>query len=306
MPPMHLIVAFARAFAGPAPLALPALSGLLARLAPAPASGGDETSLSPPHERAWAEAIGLAGDDGAWPLAALAAADDGVDVGGAAVGLLTPSHWRVGRDGVLLANPEDLQLDAAASRALFETLRGQFDSEGFALRWGAPLRWYALHDDLDGLRCASLDRVVGRAIDRWLPPDPRARRLRRLQSEVQMLLHDHPVNDTRESLGLDAVNSFWLSGCGRVQPVRGDAVVLDTTLRSPALHGDAAAWQAAWQALDAGPIAALAARAAQGGPVTLTLCGERAAQRFDSAPRGWWQRLAAPRRVDPQPVLEAL
>ena len=44
--------------------------------------------------------------------------------------------------------------------------------------------------------------------------------------------------------------------------------------------------QSAWQALDAGPIAALRAEEARGAAVVLTLCGDRAARRFVPQRRG--------------------
>src|SRR5439155_16825341 len=124
-----------------------------------------------------------------------------------------------------------LELDAVVSRALFDALRGLFEDDGYACEWCAPLRWYLSHAELDGLACASLDRVVGRRIDPWLEQhtrgDARTARVRRLQSEVQLALHAHPVNDAREERGALAVNSFWLSGCGAAQPASGD-VTLDT------------------------------------------------------------------------------
>jgi hypothetical protein len=61
--------------------------------------------------------------------------------------------------------------------------------------------------------------------------------------------------------------------------------VLDA-LRLPALRDDAAAWTAAWQALDAGPIAELLAAYRRGDAVQLTLCGDRSARRFAVQPRG--------------------
>jgi hypothetical protein len=69
----------------------------------------------------------------------------------------------------------------------------------------------------DGLPTASLDRVIGRNIDRWLPDTAPARLLRRLQNEVQMVLHTHALNDEREAARpMPTVNSVWLSGCGRL------------------------------------------------------------------------------------------
>ena len=65
--------------------------------------------------------------------------------------------------------------------------------------------------------------------------------------------------------------------------------------------------RAAWQALDAGQVAALRARAEAGAPVTLTLCGERHARRFDLKPRGWLSRLmGAPRPADASALLATL
>ena len=313
---MHLLIPFASDSAEAAShvladLPLPKLARLLARLAPAPPDSGEADSLSPPHERALAAAWGWHGDDGCLPFAAQAAQRDGIDVGGRASGLLTPAHWLLGPDHVLLADPAALELAEAESRALFDAVRPLFESEGFTLAWGAPLRWYAAHECLAELPCASLDRVIGRRIEAWLAPSREhvpARLVRRLQSEVQMLLYPHRVNEAREARGAPTVNSFWLSGCGRHQPADESAVQVDLALRAPLLAQDWASWADAWRALDAGPIAALLQRTQAGEPVTLTLCGERHAQRFEtSARRSVFERVAQ-RWSAPPPhrVLEAL
>jgi len=186
-------------------------------------------------------------------------------------------------------------------------LRRCFESEGFAWVSGAPGRWYAAHPSLAGLPCASLDRVVGRNVDLWLgggaKAHPQAALIRRLQSEVQLLLYPHPINEAREARGELAMNSFWLSGCGAAQPADRAAVEVEASLRRPSVDGDVAAWAAAWGALDAGPIARLLQRAEKAdAPLALTLCGERSSQRFEPTPRSWWQRL----RTSAPPVAELL
>ncbi|MEP7056329.1 MAG: hypothetical protein ABI809_00970 [Caldimonas sp.] len=298
---MHLLIPFASALSQEAlqvlpSLALPNLTRLLGRLAPAERDEADEYTLSPPHERALASAWGWRGADGALPFAARAAAADGIAVEGRAWGLVTPVHWHVGRDHITMADPELLRLDAAESRALFEAVRELFEGEGFEWAWGAPQRWYAAHPHLARLPCASLDRVIGRNVDFWLDAgsraDSNAALIRRLQSEVQLLLYPHPINEAREARGELALNSFWLSGCGAAQPVDEDAVAIDASLRTPLLAGDAAAWSKSWSALDAGAIGALLREvAAADRDVALTLCGERTAQRWHRAPRTLRQRL---------------
>ncbi len=292
-----------------ADLQLPQLARLLARLAPSTRIGTDEASLTPPHERALADALGWQGADGCLPWAARLAGDDGIaGIGNAPWGLLTPVHWQVSAEGVTLVDPDALALAEGESRALLGAVRHLFESEGWRVQWGAPLRWYASHESLRDLPCAALDRAIGRAVDEWMRPGPRLALVRRLQSEVQMLLYQAPVNDAREARRALTVNSFWLHGCGAAQPTAGAAPQVDARLRSPALAGDWAAWAEAWRALDAGPIAAMLRRAESGERVALTLCGERHAQRFEpAAAQGLWTRFTRGLRAPPlAQVLEAL
>ena len=309
---MHLLIPFAAPLSDAGreaarSLLLPSLSALLALLQPQGRDDGDEWSLSPPHERALAGAQGWVGADGALPWAARDAVADGVAVGRQAWGLLTPVHWHLGTDQVSLLDPAGLMLDDAASRVFFAAVHDLFASDGYTLAYGAPSRWYAAHDSLTALPTASLDRVIGRNVDRWLGKDPAARRIRRLQSEVQMRLYTHPLNDERSAQGLLPVNSFWLSGCGVAQAVADHDTQLDERLRAPSLADDWAAWFKAWETLDAGPLAALRAAVKAGQRVRLTLCGERASATFSSGPRSVMRllksRFAAPAWL---PLLETL
>ena len=279
---MHLVIPFAAPLsdAGRAAMAQLKLPGLAARLSTMEEAGrdeGDEWSLSPPHERALARERGWVGADGCLPFAAHGAVQDGLDPGDLAWGLVTPVHWRLGTEQVSLHDPAALQLDEVQSRALLEAVAPLFLSEGFELHYRMPHAWLCRHDALAGLPTASVDRVIGRNVDRWLGADPRGRLLRRLQNEVQMLLHDHPLNAQREARGELPVNSLWVSGTG-LAPTQGlpDHVVVDDRLRAPALAEDWDGWCRAWSALDAESIADWAQRHATQPAARLTLCGERA------------------------------
>jgi len=298
---MHLMIPFA----APLPetgrlaargLALPKLHALLARLSEVERDAADEWSLSPPHERALAKALGLRGGSGQLPWAARQAQADGIKAAaadGLGWGLLTPAHWHLGTDQVSLMDPDALSLDEAGSRALFSALADLFTSEGFAMHYGAPLRWYLAHASLANLATASIDRVIGRNVDAWLGTAPTLQRMRRLQAEWQMVMYTHPLNDAREARGLLPVNSFWLSGCGVGQAVDAPEPTIDSRLRSPALAEDWAAWVKAWDTLDDGPMAELLSRAERGAAARLTLCGERCWASFEAAPRGLVQRWRA-------------
>ena len=309
---MHLLIPFAAPQSEAAreaarTLALPQLGALLARLLPQARDDGDEWSLSPPHERALSRLFGWTGADGLLPWAARSAAADGIDVGHRAWGLLTPAHWHLGTDQVSLLDPAGLVLDDTASRTFLAAVQDLFTEEGYSLHYGAASRWYAAHESLAALPTASLDRVIGRNVDRWLGKDPAARRIRRVPSEVQMRLYTHPLNDQRIANGLLPVNSFWLSGCGVAQPVVHADVQVDDRLRAPALAEDWAGWFKAWETLDAGPIATLRLAVKTNEAVRITLCGECASATFASGPRSLMQsfksRFAAPAWL---PLLETL
>jgi len=277
--------------------ALPHWRQLLGALVEHRRLDGDEYALSMPHERVLAQAWGWRSDDGCIPWAAWWAAHDGVSLPtGQAWALLSPGHWLMGRDHLTVVEPSSLQLSAADSQALLATVRPFFEEDGWTLQWGAPLRWYASHPSLADYPCASLDRVTGRNPDLWLTDHPQARGVRRLQSEVQMLLYQHPVNDAREAQGLLSINSFWLSGAGVMpEPPPASPPTLVDTLTPALLRDDMHAWLEAWAELDRTVLADIWARHCAGEAVQLTLCGERHAVTLaagGTAPTGWWSRWA--------------
>jgi hypothetical protein len=305
--PKHLLIPFAATLDASVQavlpsLQLPHLTQLLRQLTPTQSIGTDESSLTPPHELALAQTWGWHGEDGLWPWAAWWAQIDGVlnqQAGGSALALIQPTHWRTGRDQITLSPPEDLALTEGESLALFEALKPLFEEEGFGWIWGDANRWYAVHPCLSHVPCASLDRAIGQNIHAWLKaddanPDRREtlRYIRRLQSEAQLLLYTHPLNEAREARGQLSVNSVWVSGCGVFQAVpAGREVQIISTLRKPALRGDTQAWVQAWQLMDQGPLQEALNSVNRQEPFKLTLCGDGQARSFENTPRSFIQKI---------------
>ena len=317
---MHLVIPSASALSDAAvqalgTLSLPNLDRLLARWAPVDDAGTadlsssqdlDEYALSLPHERLLARLRGWPAQDGLLPFAAEAARADGFSpADGSGWGLLTPAHWHVGHDQVNLVDPATLDLDEPEARTLHATLAPLFEDLGWTWHWAGPMRWYVSHPSLAELPTAAIDRVIGRNVDLWLNDHPGVMLVRRLQSEVQMLLYVHPLNDAREARGAMSVNSFWLSGTGATQPPERALpadVVVDERLRAPLLGDDWSAWAEAWHALDGGPLRELADAPSA---ARLTLAGERHARTWQPAGRPWWKRLLGG-GAQSHAVLEAL
>lgn len=315
--PRHLLIPFAgrgspACRAALPTLRLPNLETLLQRLTLADTDTQDESTRSPPHERALAQALGISAADGCIPWGALDARRLGIATPGDTEGwgVVMLCNWQVGIDDVVLGDPAAIEIDADESTTLLEAARPFFEEDGIVLHPSpVPGRWLARARIFDGLATASIDRAVGYPISQWSPLADAARPLRRLQNEMQMLLYTQRVNDDRAARGVPPINSFWLSGTGALNKEAAPAAAptVSDALRIAALRDDGMAWAAAWQELDAGPVAALLADYTRGDAVSLTLCGDRAAQRYTVQPRGlagWARSLFDRKRA--ATVLEAL
>ena len=294
-------------------LALPHLDRLLARLSPhalppghaspegpAHLDVGEDTSFSPPHERALARALGLPTGDGRIPWAAWHRHQQGLPADGQGWAFFTPCQWQVSTDHITLRDPAALGLDETASRALLAIVAPWCEQDGITLHYDQPTRWLARSALFAELSTASLERVLERDVRVWMPDARQARTLHRLHSEIQMLLYTHAFNDERAARGEPAVNSLWVHGTGTLpadvaaRPAPTDSTALPGVvngLRQAALQEDWRSWARAWEALDAGAVASLLHQAESGAPVRLTVCGERSAAQFHSARRSLGQRI---------------
>jgi hypothetical protein len=199
-------------------LQAPALAALLSRHSGFEYSIYDNDSRVLPHEAWLAHALGLASapdrpDTGA-PLASAVMRGCGLQKE-AAEGhwfMLQPAHVHISRTHMLLSDLRGLQLSEADSRALYELARPLCEEIGKPLLHGAPGLWFLRADDWAELRTASPDVTSTQTMSDWLPEGAHARDFRKLQNEIQMLWHEHPVNEARQARGLQPVNSCWLWG----------------------------------------------------------------------------------------------
>jgi hypothetical protein len=200
-PPARLVEAAAQ------DLRLPALEFLLARgtRLPCPAEG---------VEAALCGALGIERQQD-WPLAPITLVADGGEPGGAYWLRADPVHLRVMRDRIVLADSELLALSREEADALAATVGRHFGAELDPLPLH-PQRWYLRFAEAPRLATTPLSVAVGRDIEPLLPQGSDALAFRARLNELQMLLHEHPVNQAREARGELPVNSLWLWGGGRL------------------------------------------------------------------------------------------
>ena len=148
------------------------------------------------------------------PLAPILAAAAGAATGDAYWLVADPVTLVAGRDDVLLAGRVD-DLDADETIALLATLNDHFAADGIAFVAPMPSAWFVRTAATPAMVTPALDTAAGRPLRELLPQGADAPRWRRWQNEIQMLLHAHPVNQTRASRGRSPATSVWFWGGGR-------------------------------------------------------------------------------------------
>jgi hypothetical protein len=186
---LHVELIVPGLLAAPPELRLPALELLLAR---ARETAGEAQGL-----HAWlGEAFGI--ETEAMPAGALTASEPGFWL------RADPVHLRVMRDRLVLAPVTGLE--RAEAQALVAALNRHFAGT-HEFRAARPGAW-VLRTAPAALDTLSATEMAGRDIDPQLPGG----QWPALLNEIQMVLHEHPVNEAR----LEPVNSVWLWGAGEL------------------------------------------------------------------------------------------
>ena len=165
---------------------------------------------------------GIASDGPAWlarefnvaALAPVMAQADGLDATTGYWLNATPAHVEARRTSLVLSDPALLMLDATASAALAAMLTLHLAGEGLALYAPNPARWYVRSETPLPMSSTHPAAAVGRDIQSFAPHFAPHKNAQRLLTEIQMLLHAHPVNEARSARGALPVNHLWLWGGG--------------------------------------------------------------------------------------------
>ena len=194
-------------------LELPALARFLAR--------ARQRSLPPQSLEAWlCQAFGVERQRD-WPVAPFTLNFDGGDAGDDYWLRADPVHLTPRRNQMTLVDPEALEPGAEDAAELIAALNRHFAGDGLVFQAPHPLRWYLRVPGSPRLMTREISEAAGRDIGGALPCGENGPRWRHALNEIQMLLHEHPVNQRRESCGKLPINSVWLWGGGRRRAVPG-------------------------------------------------------------------------------------
>lgn len=133
----------------------------------------------------------------------------------ASVWLADPLHLTATLTSVHLSARGLLRIDATAQEELAQAFNAAFAPVGYALRAVRAGRFLATGPALSG-RIDTTDpaRCLGSTLAEALPHGEGAAALRRLGGELEMWLHEHPLNARRAAAGRAPISTLWLWGGG--------------------------------------------------------------------------------------------
>ncbi|MEZ5540890.1 MAG: hypothetical protein R3F42_02485 [Pseudomonadota bacterium] len=144
-----------------------------------------------------------------------------------------PVHLRADQSRLHLFEGHSFFITQDEADALVAGINALQTGQDWSLRAPHPQRWYLELATAPRMHTTAPAQAAGRNIDDFLPRGEDAARWQAVLTELQMLLHDHPVNRARELRGEPVINSLWLWG-GGVLPLtlaaQVDAVYADDAL----------------------------------------------------------------------------
>ncbi len=121
-------------------------------------------------------------------------------------------HFAAGMNDVHIVIPDKVNDEHV--QHLMAALQPLLSLAGFELRCSAAGHWYVWCEELLEVHTHAIRSGMTTASYDVLPSGKDAPQVRRLLTEIQMLLHPHPLNQQREQDGLLSLNAVWFSGAG--------------------------------------------------------------------------------------------
>jgi hypothetical protein len=136
-----------------------------------------------------------------------------------------PMHFAAGLDRLTAVLLQGESRMANAERAELEpTVAAHLRSSGFELLSTASGEWLVRSERALELQTLSPEAAAANPLDEVMPRGRDAGELRRLMTELQMLLHEHPVGAQRLKRGVPEVNAIWFHGQGAIGGVKRQAL----------------------------------------------------------------------------------
>ncbi len=136
--------------------------------------------------------------------------------------IASPVHLQADSGRLLMYGQDGLGIEPDEVKQWLAELSAIFSANNIAVHSVSPETWVLCLTEPPKATFSELSDVLGEDIHDYMPNGDQAMFWRSLINEVQMQLHQSPLNSKRQAMGLKVINSLWFAGAG-------DAVTLNKT-----------------------------------------------------------------------------
>lgn len=178
-------------------------------------------SVDPPQEMAaWlCQQFNVAQQQNNWPIASVMLHTDAPALAKASKEFwmrADPVHLRIEQNHIMLADSQAFQITEEEANELTHDINHNLGHDDLNLISLRPDRWYLRLPVIPDMQTHTLDQVTCKNINNFLPSGVNSIAWHKILNEIQMLLHEHRVNQARELRGELIINSVWLWGGGNM------------------------------------------------------------------------------------------
>lgn len=125
-----------------------------------------------------------------------------------------PVHLRIEQNHIMLADSQVFHISKDEALQLTNEINRHLSNENLVLLPLNPYRWYIRLTQAPQIHTQTIDTATCKNINRLLPTGKDNVTWHKMFNEIQMLLHEHPLNQARTARNELPINSVWFWGGG--------------------------------------------------------------------------------------------
>ncbi len=127
-----------------------------------------------------------------------------------------PVHLRIEQNHIMLADNHIFELTQDEAQQYTLAINQYINDDSLTLMPFHPHRWYIRLTNKPEIQTSTLNSAICQNINSRLPTGRDSVKWHNLFNEIQMLLHNHPLNQIREANNQITINSIWFWGGGNL------------------------------------------------------------------------------------------
>jgi len=155
---------------------------------------------------------------------------------------IDPCFMTPDRDQLIMARTQNMAITMPEAQQLVDTINNFFSAFAEERFWKlyalSPDRWYIVSDKAINIHTVPPEKVLGQSLKAYLLSGEDSQHWLNLFNEMQMILHQSPINKQRLAEKKLPINSVWFWGAGRAVEFSSEIKEASSSALQPLIYTD--------------------------------------------------------------------